>query len=141
MANPGSAADDKRDLTAELLFGRLSANLCLFKRPVFNAEGLTGRERDVVLMDGELVGAGRGTSLRDLVALEPAAEGARTGHNANGVDVELARETGFGLVFAEGEHADAGQKNHGRTGVALFRRVGQGMPGVVLGVIGAVGFE
>ena len=57
-ADAAASADDESDLAAELLFGRLAADLGLFESPVLDAEGFAGRERDVVVVHGEVAGAG-----------------------------------------------------------------------------------
>ena len=47
-ANAACAANNQRNAPAELLLRRLTANLRLFQRPVFNAESLNRRQRHVV---------------------------------------------------------------------------------------------
>ena len=69
------------------------------------------------------------------------AQGSRTLHHADGVDVELARKARLHLVLAEGEHAHAGEKNNGWTGISLLGGPGQRVRGVVLGVFGAIGLK
>ena len=46
-------AHDDGDVSAELLFGGLAADLGLFESPVLNAEGLAQRQCDVVGEDFE----------------------------------------------------------------------------------------
>ena len=47
-ANAAASADDECDAAAEFFLGRLTAELGLFHRPVFDAEGFDRRKRDVV---------------------------------------------------------------------------------------------
>ena len=47
-ADAAAAADDQRDAPAEFLLRRLAADLGLFHRPVLDAEGLDGRQRNIV---------------------------------------------------------------------------------------------
>ena len=56
----------------------------------------------------------------------------------NGVGIELADDARFGLVFAEAEHAEAGDENDGRAGIAEGRRVGRGEVVVVGAVLLAI---
>jgi hypothetical protein len=64
-ADAAASADDEHDAAAELLFRRLAADLGLFERPVLDAEGLAGRQRDVVLVTVNSLGGSSGTGLRD----------------------------------------------------------------------------
>ena len=120
-ADAAGSADDQRDAAAEFLFGRLAANLGLFQRPVFDAEGFDGGQGDVVGVDLE---AGRihawaalGNGAGDLAFGEQGC----AFHDVNGVGVELADDAGFGFVLAEAEHADALNEDDGGAGVAQRR--------------------
>jgi hypothetical protein len=53
----------------------------------------------------------------------------------DGVGVELAGDAGFGLVFAEAEHAEALNEDDGGAGVAQGGRIGRGEGVVVVAVL------
>ena len=55
-------------------------------------------------------------------------------HYVNGVGVELTGDAGFSLVFAEAEHAHAGDEHDGGTGIAQSWGIGLGK-GPVIGAI------
>ncbi len=126
---------------AELFLSGLAADLRLFERPVLDAEGFAGRKRDVVVVHSEEVGRDAGGGLRNSIAGLAVAKSARALHDADGIRVELAGDTGLSLILAEREHADAGDQNDGWAGVALLGRFGQRVLRVVLGVLGAIGLE
>ena len=91
----------------------------------------------MVNWSAEAAGPACGISLQYFVCTESA--GAL--HHADGVDVELTGDPGLGFVLAEAEHADAGNEDDGRAGIAQCGRILECVLFVVLGIFGAVGFE
>src|SRR6185437_16405992 len=109
-ADAAASADDESNLAGELFLRWLAANLGLFERPVLNAEGFARRERDVVVVNGEVAGRNTFGGLRHFRASLAIAQRTSALHDPNSIGVELARNAGLGLVLAEGEHADAGEQ-------------------------------
>ena len=92
-ADAAASADDHHDAAAEFLLGWLAADLGLFELPVLDAEGLAGREGDVVVVDVEFAGQpAAGPACGNVLAVDSAAERAGALHDADGVGVELAGE-------------------------------------------------
>ena len=133
-ADAAASADDQGDAAAEFLLGRLAAQFGLFQRPVLDAEGLKGGQRDVVGEDLEAGGVHAFADLRKRAFDFALAKQAGAFHHVNGVGVELAGDAGLGLVLAEAEHAQAGDEHDGGAGVAQCGRVGRGE----LVIVGAV---
>ena len=138
-ADAARAADHDDDLAAEFPFGRHPLQLGFFERPVFDAEGLRPRQRDVVpevLELPRLLGAAR---LRHRSGLAVGVlERVRTRHHVDGVDEELRGDPRFALVLAEPEQPEAGDDHDRRIGVAQRRRVRLGVRLVVRLVVLAV---
>ena len=140
-ADAAASSHDQHNAPAQLFLRRLTADLGLLQRPVLDAEGFAGRKRDVVLMHGK---GRRGSGIARLRKHRRAVvfvHAPRAFHHVNGIQVELAGDTRFGLVLAEAEHANAWNKNHRRVGVAHRGRIGQCMGLVVLRVLGAICFQ
>jgi len=117
LSDAAAGADDDNDLAREFFFGRHAAQLGLFKEPVLDVEGFLLWERSVLV------------------------DGLRAAHDFNCADVELGRDPGFTLVFAERNHAEAGNQNDRRVRIAHGRRIRSFAPLIVSGVIHAVLLE
>ena len=137
-ANSARAAYNQRDPAAELLLSRLTANLCLFQRPVFDAEGLNGGQRNIVCKDLEARRLHALRALRNRSRHFAFSQQAGALHHVNGVRIELAGNAGFGLVLAKAEHAQTLNQNDCGTRVAQRRRVRRGKCLVVCAVLLAV---
>ena len=112
------SADDQSDTAAQFLFSGLTTNLGLFQSPIFDLEGFQSWQGYVIR---EGLEAGRVESLAALgnrARNFAFAEQCRTLHDMDGVGVELSGDAGFGLVLAEAEHAQSGDQNDGRAGIA-----------------------
>ena len=123
-ADAARAADHDGDAPAEFPFGRHPLELGFFECPVFDAEGLRPRQRDVVPVVLELrrlIGMAR---LRRRAGLGVGIlERVRTRHDVDGVDEELRGDARFALVLAEPEQPDAGDHHDRRVRIAQRRRV------------------
>ena len=138
-ADAVSAADNQTDAAAERLRRRHALQLGFLEGPVLDVEGLAARERDVVRHRREARRLRAALRLRErALRRAPAAQGARPGHHADRVPVELGRVARLPAVGAEGEHPDAGHEHHRRVRVAEARRPGRGERAVVGGVLLAV---
>ena len=84
LADAAARADDHDHLPRQFFFRRLTAQLGFFEQPILDVEGFLLREADVLV------------------------EGFRPAHDLDGTVVELGGDARFALVFAERDHAQAG---------------------------------
>ena len=113
-ANSARAANDKKDLPAELGLRRHPLQLRFLQYPIFNAEGFRPRQGHVVVKLGKLLrlfpGARLGQPIRSLTVFKRIG----TGHDMDGVDEELRGDARLFLVLAEAKQAHARNDHHGR---------------------------
>ena len=132
------ATHNQGDLSAELSFGRHALKFCFLERPVFNAERLRARKRNVIVELRELFRLFRCPCLWYVVAGAAIFECIRASHHVNGINKEFGGDARFLLVLAEPKKAKSGNEHDRRIGVSQVRRIARGKAVVVLSVLDAV---
>ena len=97
LADAGAGADHDDDLTGQLLLGWHALELRFLKQPVLDVERFLLWQGDVFV------------------------DRFRAAHHFHRTVVELRCHAGLGFVLAPGDHAEAGDENHGRVRIALGR--------------------
>ena len=136
--NAARAAHNQGDLSAELSFGRHALKFCFLERPVFNAERLRARKRNVIVELRELFRLFRCPCLWHVVAGAAIFECIRASHHVNGIKKEFGGDARFLLVFAKSKQAEARHDYHGGAGISQFRRIRCCPFVVILFVVGSV---